>query len=288
MDINNGSNSDNRQLSGIDLSIIIVNYNSGELLKNCVASLFLNLDVKFEVIVYDNNSSDDSISCMDELVNDHAGIKIIRGPINLGFAKANNAAVQYASGHFYHFLNPDMLMATELNNDYRKIIAHQESSIWVTRLTDASGTLQKNKHVVARIGNIFKYLSGSENVAYWNIGASIIIQGDAFRKMGGWSEDYFMYAEDIDFFYTAYKNKIPVNYLSTPLVHIGKGVTQKIWDEGQRATIIEKSFKTFYRKYHAGWEYLIIRPVQLCYMLFNEPASFTLYAKVFVKNLFTK
>ena len=282
---NNDTMIDNHQHPETDLSIIIVNYNSGELLKKCVASLFLNLEVKFDVIIYDNNSNDDSISCLDELVTKHSEIQIIHGPENLGFARANHAAVQYASGHFYHFLNPDMVMNPALNSVYYNIIGHPEQSIWVTRLSDEAGIMQKNRHVVGRIGNIIRYLIKSENVAYWNIGASIIIQRDAYRKMGGWPCDYFMYAEDIDFFYTAYIHNIPVNYLQTSLVHIGKGVTHKIWNEEQRATIIEKSFKTFYRKYHAGWEYLIIRPIQLTYMLFNEPSTFPLYAKVFFKNL---
>lgn len=277
----------NNQIStGTGMSVIIVNYNSGELLKNCVVSLLLNLDVKFEIVIYDNASTDDSISCLHELLEKHPEIKIIAGSVNLGFARANHAAAQQARGTFYHFLNPDILVNTMLNDDYRHIISHPEPSIWVTNLADSTGTIQKNKHVVARIGNMARYCIGSKNVAYWNIGASIIIHRDAYQKMGGWPDDYFMYAEDIDFFYTAYRHNIPVNYLSTSVVHIGKGVTHKIWSDEQRATIIEKSFKTFYRKYHAGWEYNIIRPVQLCYILFNEPDAFALYAKVFIKNLF--
>jgi GT2 family glycosyltransferase len=277
---------DNRHSPEIDVSIILVNYNSGELLKNCIESLQSNLEIKSEIIVYDNASSDTSISILEGMLQEPAELKIIRGKENLGFAKANHAAVQYAKGKYYHFLNPDMLINRALNADYRAMIAHTAPEIWVTRLTDADGILQKNKHVIARLGNIIRFLLRSENVAYWNIGASIIIHRDAYQRMGGWPADYFMYAEDIDFFWTAYKHNIPVNYLSTSLIHIGKGITHKIWNDEQRATIIEKSFRTFYRKYHAGWEYLIIRPVQLGYMLFNEPSSFPLYAKVFFKNLF--
>ena len=268
----------------VSVSIIIVNFNSGELLRNCIDSIFRFIDVEFEVIVYDNASSDDSASYL----TGDSRIRIIHGKKNLGFAKANNLAVQHASGKFYHFLNPDIVVNHALNSEYQEIISHAESSIWVTNLKDTDGKIQKNKHLVARFGNIFRYVVGSEDVAYWNIGASIIIHADAFRKMGGWPDDYFMYAEDLDFFYTAYKQRIRVHYLDTSLVHIGKGVTHKIWNDKQRAIIIEKSFKTFYRKYNAGWEYIIIRPIQLCYILFNEPSIFPLYAKVFFKTLFNK
>ena len=279
---------ENKELQDVLMSIIIVNYNSGEMLRNCVDSLLESLDVNFEVIIYDNFSQDASLACLDSLIAGHPGISIIRGASNLGFAKANNLAAEHASGRFLHFLNPDIVVDRDLNTDYMKIASSAESSIWVTGLTDASGNLQKNKHLVALFGNLLKFILGNTNVAYWNIGASVIIHKDAFHKMGGWPEDYFMYAEDLDFFYTAYKRKIKVNYLRSAVIHIGKGVTHKIWNDLQRATIIERSFRSFYRKYRADWEYIMIRPIQLFYMLFNEPATFPLYAKVFLTNLFKK
>jgi GT2 family glycosyltransferase len=266
------------------LSIIIVNFNSGGLLRNCIDSICQFINVDFEVLVYDNASSDNSITSLGK----DARIKIIPGKENLGFARANNLAAKQASGKFLHFLNPDVVVNQSLNEAYKKLIATEDQAIWVTNLTDEQGNLQKNKHLVPRIGNLLKHMAGYSNVAFWNIGASIIITGDAFRRMGGWPDDYFMYAEDLDFFYTAFRHKIPVIYLNTALMHIGKGVTHKIWNDEQRAAIIEKSFRQFYRKYHAVWEYLLIRPLLLCYMLFNEPLSFPLYAKVFFKTLIKK
>jgi N-acetylglucosaminyl-diphospho-decaprenol L-rhamnosyltransferase len=275
-------------LQDILMSIIIVNYNSGDLLKKCVDSLIDSLDVNFEVIVYDNCSHDASLAGLDNLVVLYPMISIIRGKENLGFAKANNRAAKQASGKFLHFLNPDIMVDRALNLEYRKIGTSLDSSIWVTGLTDATGILQKNRHVIPRIGNISRYIVRSGKVAYWNIGASVMIHKDAFIKLGGWPEDYFMYAEDLDFFYTAHVQGIDVNYLPASVIHIGQGVTHKVWDEEQRAAIVEKSFRNFYRKYGAGWEYFIIRPIQLGYMLFNEPASFPLYAKIFFKSLLNK
>lgn len=266
------------------LSIIIVNFNSGDLLGNCLNTIFRFIHVDFEVVIYDNASSDDSISSL----HPDNRIKIIPGKENLGFAKANNLAAHQASGKFLHFLNPDIEVNETLDEAYKQIISSEDQSIWVTGLTDEHGALQKNKHIVPRVGNLLRRLTGNPDIAYWNIGASIIIHRDAFKLMGGWPDEYFMYAEDLDFFYTAHKNKIPVNYLGASLMHIGKGVTHKIWNDEQRATVVEKSFRTFYRKYHAGWEYLVLRPIQLSYMLFNEPGKFPLYTKVFFKTLLKK
>ena len=266
------------------LSIIIVNFNSGDLLKNCLSSICRHIEVNFEVIVYDNASTDTSISCLTY----DGRITIISGQENLGFARANNLAAETATGEYLHFLNPDILVNQILSADYHEIFRAALPAIYVTSLTDTSGNLQKNKHLVARIGNIARYVMGSSRVAYWNLGASIIIQAEAFRKMGGWPEDYFMYAEDLDFFYRSFKAGIPVFYKDTRLIHIGKGVTHQIWSDEQRASIIERSFKAFYRKYHALWEYFLIRPIQLLYLLANEPGSFPLYAKVFFQTFLKK
>jgi GT2 family glycosyltransferase len=127
-----------------------------------------------------------------------------------------------------------------------------------------------------------------ERTAYWNIGASLILRRDIFEKTGGWPEDYFMYAEDLDLFYTLYRNHIPVRYLDTKLVHIGKGTTRQVWTESQRALAIELSFKKFYRKYGFPMEYYLIRPILLIYILFNEPGEFLLQIKTFLRCLFTR
>jgi GT2 family glycosyltransferase len=266
-------------------SIIIVNYNSGELIGKCIESIFTCIDKGFEIIVYDNASTDGSIAALDPVMTSHHELRLISGTENLGFAKANNLAAQHASGLFYHFLNPDIVVNPSLNDAYQNILQNKEKSIFVTNLTDSSGTIQKNRHLVPRIGNIFRKIIGNKDVAYWNLGASLIIHCDAFLNLGGWPEDYFMYAEDLDFFYSAYRKKIPVRYLGISLLHLGKGVTQNIWTDEQRALIIERSFLKFYRKYNAGWEYLLVRPVQLIYILFNEPRMFTLYFKVFFQSI---
>jgi len=274
--------------TGIDISVIIVNYNSGILLKNCIESLYREMGTRFEVIVYDNASGDESLNHLEDLARDHENLKIIRGTANLGFAKANNLAAREAKGKFLHFLNPDIIVNHRLADDYKHILANPIPSIHVTSLTDPDGHLQKNRHLIPRIGNMVRFVIGSSKAAYWNLGASILIETDAFRKMGGWPEEYFMYVEDLDFFYTAYKQGIPVCYTDTRLIHIGQGVTMLVWNETERARIIEKSFKKYFYKYNAGWEYILIRPIQLLYILFNEPRSFPLYFKTFIHTLIKK
>lgn len=265
----------------VRLSIIIVNYNSGELLKNCLRSICRHVEVEFEVIVYDNASSDTSLSGLP----DDDRVTIIRGKENVGFARANNLAAEHSRGDFYHFLNPDIEVDQGLNDFYHEIGSDSRCAVWVTSLLDTQGHCLDNKMLIPRIKNLYYRLIHSPKVRYWSLGASLVVEREAFTRAGGWPEDYFMYAEDLDFFYTCHLKGIPVIFSTVPVLHIGGGVTQKIWNPEQRAIIIERSFKAFYRKYGAIGEYYLIRPVQLIYMLFRDRKQFALYTRVFIRNL---
>ena len=88
------------------VSIIIVNYNTRELLRNCLASIRDNLTTDYETIVVDNASTDNSMALCEDFRQDRRFI-FIRNEENLGFAKANNIGAAAASGRILHFLNPD-------------------------------------------------------------------------------------------------------------------------------------------------------------------------------------
>ncbi|MEZ5082128.1 MAG: glycosyltransferase family 2 protein [Bacteroidales bacterium] len=257
----------------VEFSIIIVNYNSGNLLVNCVESIFTHVSGNVEIIVVDNDSRDDSIALINQFGKDKP-LKIIRSEINLGFAKANNLGVESASGNYYHFLNPDTLMMEGFEDAYEFIREKKQDAIYVTGLTDGDGHPQKMKHLIPTLGNYFERLFNKNNCKYWNIGASLIIDKDSFIKIGGWPEDYFMYTEDLDFFYRSYKFNIPVKYIKQSVIHIGKGTSEKVWTILDREKRIELSLKTFYKKYGIYYQYPIIRTIQLMYLLIREPGNF--------------
>ncbi|MBN1199456.1 MAG: glycosyltransferase family 2 protein [Bacteroidales bacterium] len=268
-----------------DVSIIIVNYNSGEFLKHCLDSIFLQIHVNYQVIVYDNASSDDSLSLVQNYFTDSFPLTLIQGDENLGFSRANNLAVQNANGRLLHFLNPDVVVNDNLNRDYQDIIQSGTEGIWVTSLVDQEGKLLKNKHIVPRLRNYINRLFQKNNVAYWNIGASVMMNRSVFEKIHGWNESTFMYSEDLELFYQAYLQKIPITYLDTRIVHAGKGSTQHRWSELERAEVIEESFYKFFQRHQATWEYYLIRPVMLFYILFNEPDQFLMHFTIFCKRI---
>ena len=88
----------------MDLSVIIVSYNVKELLKNCLESVSkFTQDLKYEIIVVDNASTDDSVS-------DLSNLKLILSKENGGFSKGNNLGIKQAKGKYILLLNPDTLL----------------------------------------------------------------------------------------------------------------------------------------------------------------------------------
>ena len=94
----------------MDLSIIIVNYNTKNDLRKCLQSIFKSFDestLDYEILVVDNNSTDGSI---EMIKMEFPSINLIKNQENLGFAKANNQAIRIAGGRYILLLNPDTVV----------------------------------------------------------------------------------------------------------------------------------------------------------------------------------
>lgn len=106
----------------IDVSILIVNYNTKELIIDCINSIYkFTKDVSFEIIVSDNGSKDDSIKAISEKF---PKVKLIDNGVNLGFGAANNRAVKIARGKYIFYLNSDTIL---LNNAIKYFFDYWES-----------------------------------------------------------------------------------------------------------------------------------------------------------------
>lgn len=204
------------------LSIIIVNYNVTQLLKNCLNSIQKYVqNVDYEVIVIDNQSPDIS---WKNLIPEFSSVKFIENTANEGFAKANNKAAKLAKGEYILLLNPD----TELEGNYMKEIldfAENQSNFGClgVRFHDLEGNfLPECKRSVPNILNSFEKLfspfqskNSSKKTYYRNdiaeteiaeveviTGAFLLMKKDLYLEIGGLDETYFMYGEDIDLCYT--------------------------------------------------------------------------------------
>ncbi len=265
-----------------DISIITVNYNGGDTLRRCIETIENHIKTNHEVIVFDNSSADGSIAALPERPQIH----IIESQINHGFAKGNNLAAAAAKGRWLHFLNPDILVNNRLESDYQNISNGSERVIYVTSLRNENGQDQQMQMLIPTLSNYLRRLFSRSKAQYWSIGASVLLHRDTFKQLGGWSEDYFMYSEDLDLFYTAHLLGIPVVNIDTGIIHIGKVSSRSAWSAYQRAEVIEKSLKTFFRKHRSIPEYFLVRIMQLVYQIAIDRSEFKYGVRAFYKSFF--
>ena len=217
----------------INVSIIIVNYKTKELVENCIRSIVQHTsDIEYEIIIVDNNSNDCSLSYLENTDFKFPAIRYIQLGANIGFAGANNAAVRVADSKYLLFLNPDTLL---LNNAVRIFFDFLENS---PPDVCAVGTNLKNQHgkpeisfgrfpslreEVYKLGYNLIYFSkskyssavASENftgaVDYIN-GADLFVRTSVFNETGQFDEAFFLYFEETDWCMRAtamgYKNFI--------------------------------------------------------------------------------
>lgn len=198
----------------IQLSIIIVNYNVQYFLEQCLISVQAACkNISYEIIVVDNNSSDNSCIRTKELFFE---IKLIKNNENIGFAKANNIGVEQAKGKYILILNPDTVLP---ENCLDEVIAFADKKKNIgaigTRFIDGTGNFlpecKRNMptiEIASRklMGDSKRYYAsniGEEEISKVEVltGAFMLIKREVYIKVGGFDEDYFMFGEDIDLSY---------------------------------------------------------------------------------------
>lgn len=223
------------------MSVVILSYNVRHYLELCLQSVqAATKDISSEIIVIDNNSSDDSCSVIKL---NYPEIILIQNKENIGFSKANNQAVKIASGEYVCILNPDTVVS---ENTFNKILNFSDSKndigIVGCRFVDGSGAfLAESKRKVPTIRAAIQKLLGfghnyyeteiSENqIAKVSVltGAFMLMKNKFFRELGGFDENFFMYGEDIDLSFRALKmNKINYYYGEETIIHFKGESTRK-------------------------------------------------------------
>lgn len=243
----------------MQLSVIILNYNVRYFLEQCVLSVLKALEnIDGEIIVIDNNSSDDSCKMMQSLF---PNITLIKNKENLGFPKGNNIGVSQAKGEYICILNPDTVVSEdtftkilnfiilsaveEPNQEYdtpNSKLQTRNSKLGIIgcKLIDGTGKfLPESKRGIPtpyvaftkifglyKISNIFgKYYAQHLNenqsgkVAIL-VGAFMFMKRELYNEIGGFDENCFMYSDDIDLSYMAIK-KGKTNYYfhETTVIH---------------------------------------------------------------------
>ena len=201
----------------MDLSIIIVNWNTRDLLCQCLDSLTQKVEgIEMEILVVDNGSTDGSVAAVRDKF---PGVRLIENPVNMGFAKANNQAISLSSGEYLLLLNPDTQVKDETVVKMLSFMdAHAEAGLVGAQLLNADGSKQNsianfpslatellNKSLLRRLfpekfpGKGRDYPGPVEVDSV--IGACMMVRRKAVEQMGLLDEKFFLFLEETDWCY---------------------------------------------------------------------------------------
>ena len=197
----------------MDISIILVNFNTKDFIYSAINScLEEGSNIKKEIIVVDNGSSDGSYVFLREKFRNTPQVILIKNAENLGFAKAVNSALKKSKGVYKFLLNSDAKVTKRTFSELIRV-AKKDKNIGVigTKLILPDGSTQKSCFNFPSISNaVLEYWMGkkntftpfykeSESVVDAVVGASFLITPRAFKIIGLFDERYFMYFEDLDY-----------------------------------------------------------------------------------------
>lgn len=233
----------------MDLSIIIVNWNSSQLVRKCIGSITgQTVGLTYEIIVVDSGSFD---GCGDMLARECPGVVFVQSEENIGFAKANNLGFDRSRGQSLLFLNPDTeLVGPAINT----LVAHHRrlpaAGALGARLLNSDGTVQTSciQSFPTLVNQLLDCEALRRRFPLWRIwgmgslflaetapaeveavsGACLLVSRRVFESVGGFNPDYFMYSEDIELCYRTAKAGLKNYYVPTALVrHHGGGSSRK-------------------------------------------------------------
>jgi GT2 family glycosyltransferase len=286
-----------------DLSIIIVSYNTLDLLRDCLISVGKALKPKngMEVIVVDNNSTDGSQAMVKK---EFPSVKLIANKKNLGFAAANNRGVKYSDGKYLLFLNSDTKVYKEsLAKPLKYLKNHPEVGAITVRLVLANGEIDPDNHrgyptpwtslthfaglskafPQSRIfNNYYQSYRNFSSIHAIDVtaGSYMMMPRKLFESLNGWDETYFFYGEDIDLSCRIRQTgKKIIYYPKVEVLHY-KGASSGIRKESQKISTATKETKIrtakesvrameiFYKKFFAnkypGWiTFLVMSGIRL-------------------------
>jgi len=272
-----------------DLSIIIVNWNTKELLLNCLESIFRHpANLTFEVIVVDNGSSDSSVPAVRE---HYPNINLIANSSNLGFARANNQAIRSTVSRYCLLLNSDAELTPEaLRGMFEFMEENPQVGIAGAKLLNRDGSMQNSFDNIPSLTTellnksllraILPRRYPSKKSAITSpveiesvIGACMLIRRKALDEVGLLDENYFLFLEETDLCFRMHKAGWKVFYLPQIEVYHLQGKSKAI-DPGRAWIEYYQSLYTFFKKNRGFFTYSILRILRVVKLSLNLSLTF--------------
>ena len=278
----------------IDLSIIIVSWNTKNILSSCLKSIYEQTnDIQFEIITIDNASNDDSVNMIK---SQFPKVILIENSENMGFAAANNQGMTIAKGRYVLLLNSDTII---LDHALSKIVYFADkftkADVVGCRVLNADKTLQPTCFMFPSLLNMFlatTYLYkifprsrffGREYMTWWDrndmrevdvvTGCFMFVRREAIEQVGMMDEQFFMYAEEADWCFRFKQMGWRVVFAPVAeIVHLrGQSTSQK---SSEMLVRLRLSILKFIRKHYHSLTYVIACLLTMLFFAVRIPIWF--------------
>lgn len=286
------------------ISVIIVNFNGGRWLTDCVRSVLAST-VPVIVYVIDNASEDDSITYLQQILINNKYVKIIKNTSNLGFARAANLALPYVKSQYVVFLNPDCFIYPDTFAHFADMLDRYPKAGMIgglVRNLDGSEQAGCRRSIptpwraMVRVFHLDKWFPNSSYFKSFVLtrqplpdhvieiegisGACMFVRWQALKSVGPMDEEYFLHCEDLDWFMRFRALKWQILFAPTiEIVHVKGGCSRDrpfwiLWYK-------HKSMIRFYRKFfrHQYPTFLIWLISVAVWIRFSVLALITLFHK---------
>ena len=273
------------------VSIIIVSYNVKYYIEQCLRSVVVaGQDMDYEVWVVDNASTDNTVTYLKKVFppKQFPHIHVIGNRVNLGFGRANNQMLQYCTGEYVLFLNPDTVLTEKTLKDFLSFYeTHENAGAVGARMLHVDGTfaLESRRGLptpftafckLLGLTRLFpksrlfgryylQYLDDSDVCEIEIVsGACMMVPKPVLDKTGGFDKQFFMYGEDIDLSYRIQQAGYQNYYIPTPILHY-KG---------------ESTEKSSFRYVHVFYDAMLLffnKHFKKSYMLLSIPVRLAIY-----------
>lgn len=262
-------------MKNIDLSIIIVAYNSTDTIVGCVNSILeTTVDHSFEIIISDNSENEETKRVVLEHFKDNEKVIYIHNDKNYGFSKGNNIGIKKSSGKYLLFLNPDTKMYLKTIDGMVEFAKqHPDCGAATCYMKLPDGSLDDASHrgfptpfrALSHFSGLSKIFPrskkfGGYNLTYLNLsktheidalaGSFMIVPREIGEKLGWWDEDFFFYGEDIDFCYrikeVGYKVYFVPQFEALHMKGVSSGI-KKVSKDITKASDKTKKLATYHR-----------------------------------------
>ncbi|MCX5828801.1 MAG: glycosyltransferase family 2 protein [Deltaproteobacteria bacterium] len=266
-----------------DISFVIVNWNTRELLKNCLESVVRTVhDLVYEVIVVDNASDDGSVAMLQDLF---PRVRIIANDENRGFGAANNQAFQTMQGRYAFLLNTDTVLTERAVRELFSFMEHHpEAGMSCGQLLNRDGSKQNS---IAAFPTLFTLLTNISLLEYLfpgkypskryehrqpvavdsGVGACLMVRKEAMDAVGWFDERYFFFFEETDWAYRMRQAGWKVYHVPTAQIYHIQG--QSIGPDIRSRIEFYRSRYQFFKKWHSHLYYSLIRMVIFGRLLIN-------------------